>query len=128
LLPDLALQIEKMSVFDTTSTRDALDLVRSDSNQFEQTIQSKSFSDLEEDLDLVLKLNNVGATTCQGAPIFDNYLDSNEEYSSFSTTPSSQFRGGLEDEGATACWALPALENHSQPDGHTKLFLAAIWV
>jgi hypothetical protein len=32
LLPDLALQIEKISVFDTTSTHDALYLVGSDSN------------------------------------------------------------------------------------------------
>jgi hypothetical protein len=32
LLPDLAQQIEKMSVFNATSTRDAPDLVGSDSN------------------------------------------------------------------------------------------------
>jgi hypothetical protein len=31
--PDLAQQIEKMSIFNATSTRDAPDLVRSDSNQ-----------------------------------------------------------------------------------------------
>jgi hypothetical protein len=37
LLPDLAQQIEKMSVFNTTSTRDAPDLVRSDSNRSEKT-------------------------------------------------------------------------------------------
>jgi hypothetical protein len=37
LLSNLALQIEKMSVFDATSTRDAPELVGSDSNQFEGT-------------------------------------------------------------------------------------------
>jgi hypothetical protein len=71
LLPDLALQIEKMSIFDMTSTRDAPKLVRSDSNRSEETTQSKSLSDLEEDLDLLLKLKDVGATACRGA-IFDN--------------------------------------------------------
>jgi hypothetical protein len=37
LLPDLVLQIEKMSIFDTTSTRDAPELVGSDSNRSEGT-------------------------------------------------------------------------------------------
>jgi hypothetical protein len=41
LLPDLALQIENMSVFDMISTRDAPDLVGSDSNQSEGTTQCK---------------------------------------------------------------------------------------
>jgi hypothetical protein len=41
LLPDLVLQIEKMFVFDATSTRDALELVGSDSNRSEGTIRSK---------------------------------------------------------------------------------------
>jgi hypothetical protein len=67
LLPDLALQIEKMSVFDATSTHDAPDLVGWDSNRSEGPTQSKSLSDLEEDLDLLLKLKDVGATTCRGA-------------------------------------------------------------
>jgi hypothetical protein len=66
LLPDMALQIEKMSIFIATSTHDASDLVGSDSNRSAETTQSKSFSDLEEDLDLLLKL--VGATACRGAP------------------------------------------------------------
>jgi hypothetical protein len=65
VLPDLALQIEKKSVFDATSARDAPGLVGSDSNQFERTTQSKSLSDLE-DLDLLLKLTDVGATACRG--------------------------------------------------------------
>jgi hypothetical protein len=62
LLPDLVLQIEKISVFDVTSTRAAPELVGSDSNRSEGTTQSKSLSDLEEDLDLLLKLKDVGAT------------------------------------------------------------------
>jgi hypothetical protein len=37
LLPDLAQQIEKMSVFKVTSTRDAPDLFGSDSNRSEKT-------------------------------------------------------------------------------------------
>jgi hypothetical protein len=57
-----------------------------------------------------------------GGGIFDFYSDSNEEYSPCSTTPSSQSREGLGDEGATTHRAAPALENHSQPDNHTKLF------
>jgi hypothetical protein len=62
LLPDLALQIENMSIFNTTSTRDAPDLVGSYSNRSEGTTQSKSRPDLEEDLHLLLKLKDVGAT------------------------------------------------------------------
>jgi hypothetical protein len=57
-----------MSIFDTTSSRDAPDLVGSDSNRFGKTTQSKSHSDLEEDLDLLLKIKDVGATACRGAP------------------------------------------------------------
>jgi hypothetical protein len=99
LLPDLALQIEKISVFAATSTRDAPDLVGLDSNQSKGATQSKFLSDLEEDLDLLLKLKGVGATACRGPPVFDNYSDSNEEYSLFSTTPSSQSQVGLADKG-----------------------------
>jgi hypothetical protein len=90
LLPDLALQIEKMFVFDAISTRDAPDLFGLDSNRSEKTTGSKSLSNFEEDLDLLLKIKDVGATVCWGTPIFDIYSDSNEEYSSLSTTPSSQ--------------------------------------
>jgi hypothetical protein len=78
---------------------------------------------LEEDLDLLLKLKDVGATACWEAPVFDNYSDFNEEYLSFNTTRSSQSRGGLGDEEDTARWAAPALENDSLPDGHTESFL-----
>jgi hypothetical protein len=90
LLPDLAGPIERISVFDATSTRAAPELVRSDSNRYEETTQSESLSDLEADLDRLLKLEDAGATACRGAGgIFDNYSDSNEEYSLTSTTASS---------------------------------------
>jgi hypothetical protein len=90
LFPDLAVQIEKMSIFNATSTHETPDLVRSDSNRSEKITRSKSLSDLEEDLDLLLKIKDMEATACRGDPIFDIYSDSNEEYSSLSTTPSSQ--------------------------------------
>jgi hypothetical protein len=122
LLPDPAQQIEKMSIFNATSTRDAPDLFGSDSNRSEKTSQSKSLPDLEEDLDLLLKIKDVGATTCWAAPVFDTYSDSNEEYSPRSTTPSSRPQKGLGDVGVTAHWAAPALENHSRPDDHTESF------
>jgi hypothetical protein len=128
LLPDLVLQILKMSVFDATSTQVAPELVGSDSNQSERTTESKSLSDLEEDLDLLLKPKDVGATACRGAPIFDNYSDSNEEYSSFSTTPSSQSRRGLRDEGATACRGPPLLTTTCNLMTTPNHFRAFIWV
>jgi hypothetical protein len=79
---------------------------------------------LEEDLDLLLKLKDVGPPLA-GPPIFNNYSDSNEEYLLISTTPSSQSQEGLGDEGATTRWAAPALENYSQPDGHTESFFGS---
>jgi hypothetical protein len=57
-----------MSVFDATSTHDAPQLAGSDSNQSEETTRPKSLSDLEEDLDLLLKFKDVGATACRAAP------------------------------------------------------------
>jgi hypothetical protein len=69
LLPDLALQIEKKSIFNATSTRDAPKLVGSDSNRSKRTTRPKSLSDLEEDLDLLLMFKDVGATACRAAPI-----------------------------------------------------------
>jgi hypothetical protein len=63
LLPDLAQQIERMSVFDATLTH-----VRSDSNRSEETTQSESLSDLEEDLDCLPKLEDMGATACREVP------------------------------------------------------------
>jgi hypothetical protein len=126
LRPDLAQQIEKKSIFNATSTHDAPDLFGSDSNQSEKTSQSKSLADLEEDLDLLLKIKDVGATVCRAAPIFNTHSDANEDYSPCSTTPSSRARKGLGDEGVKACRAAPALENHSQPDGHTKMFSSSL--
>jgi hypothetical protein len=122
LLPDLAQQIEKMSIFNVTSTRDALDLLWSGSNRSKKTLRSKSLSDLEDDLDLLLKMKDVGATASWEAPVFNIYSNSNEEYSLCSTTPSSWIRKGLGDEGAIARGAAPSLEDHSQPDGHTESF------
>jgi hypothetical protein len=68
LLLNLVMQIEKMSIFDMTSARAPPELVGLDSNRSKGTIQSKSLSDLEDDLDLLLKLKDVGATACRGAP------------------------------------------------------------
>jgi hypothetical protein len=56
LLPDLPRQIEKTSIFDATSIRVAPGQLGSDSNQFEEATQSKSLSDLEEDLDRLFKI------------------------------------------------------------------------
>jgi hypothetical protein len=128
LLPDLAQQIEKMSVFNATSTHDAPDLLRSDSNRSEKTSRSKSLSDLEEDLDLLLKIKDAGAIACREAPVFDIYSGFNEEYSPCSTTLSSWIRKGLGDEGVTACRAAPTLENHSQPDSHIESILGCFLV
>jgi hypothetical protein len=97
LLPDLGQQIEKISFFNMTSTHDALDLLGSGSNQSKKTSQSKSLSDLEEDLDLLLKIKDMG-TACREAPVFDVYSDFDEEYSPCSTIPSSRIRKGLRDE------------------------------
>jgi hypothetical protein len=68
LLPDQARQIERMSVFDTTSTRAAPEQVESDSNRSEETTQFEFLSNMEEDLDRLLKLEDVGAIACRGAP------------------------------------------------------------
>jgi hypothetical protein len=123
LLPDLDVpDLFVMSVSNATSTRDAPDLFGSDSNRSKKTSQSKSLSDLEEDLDLLLKIKDAGATTFREAPGFVIYSDSDEEYSPCSTTPSSWIQKELGDEGVTAYRAAPALENHSQPDGHTESF------
>jgi hypothetical protein len=116
LLPVLAGQIERMSVFDVTSTHAAPELVGSDSNRSEETTQSESLSDLKEDLDRLLKLEDTGATACWVGGGFDNYSDSNEEYSLTSTIPSSWSLGGLGDKGATACWKASVLDNHSESD------------
>jgi hypothetical protein len=116
LLLDLARQIERISIFDTTSTRAARRLLESDSNRSEEATQSKSLSDLEENLDRLLKIQDEGATACRGPSIFYNYPDSNKEYPS----TISWSRGGLEDEGATAWREALVLDNHLQPDDYPK--------
>jgi hypothetical protein len=93
-----------------------------DSNQSEEATKLESLSDLEEDLDRLLKLGDEGATAYRGAPIFDNYSDSDEKYSLTRTTPSSWSSGGLEDEGVTTCWKTPILDNHSQSDDDPEFF------
>jgi hypothetical protein len=122
LLPDLALKFEKMFVFDATSTRDAPELVRSDSNQSEGTTQSKSLSNLEEDLDLLLKLKDVGATACRGGPFSITTRTPTKStrrlvlHLQARAEEDSETRKPLPVEG-------PALENHSQPDGYPESFL-----
>jgi hypothetical protein len=88
LLPDIARQVERTSVFDATSTHAALGLLRLDSNQYkkatqswslsnlednsnrsEEATQSWSLSDLEDDLDRLLKIRDEGATARRGPPL-----------------------------------------------------------
>jgi hypothetical protein len=99
LLPDLAQQTEKMSVFNTTSTRDAPDLIGSDSNRSEKTTKSKSLSDLEENLDLLLKIKNMG-TILLGSPRFQHLLRFQRrvlpaQYYTFKPVPKRTRRLGL---------------------------------
>jgi hypothetical protein len=104
LLPYLTGEIERMSIFDVTSTRGAPGLRGSDSNQSEEACtlfqfrlcnatsvnkeatRSKSLSNLEEDLDCLLKKEDKGATAYQGGPIFNNYSDLDEKYSLMKST------------------------------------------
>jgi hypothetical protein len=85
LLPDLAGKIEKMSVLDATSTHavtgpPGLDSTRSEegctqfsfglrnaASVYQEAMRFESLSDLEEDLDHLLKVGDEGATTCRGA-------------------------------------------------------------
>jgi hypothetical protein len=96
LLSDHAGEIETTSVFDAISTRATPVLLGSDSNRSEEDTQFKSRSDLEEDLDRLLKIGDEGATTCRGHSIFDNDSDSDEEYSLTNIVPSSWSLGGQE--------------------------------
>jgi hypothetical protein len=68
LLPDLPMQIERMSVFDTTSTRAAPGQLGSDSNRSEKPSRSKSLFNLEEDLDRLFKIRDEGATVRRPPP------------------------------------------------------------
>jgi hypothetical protein len=114
---------ERIFVFNATSTRAAPGLLGSDSNRSEEATRSESLSDLEEDLDHLLKLGDEGATACRGGGgIFDNYSDSDEKYSLTSTIPSSWSFGGLRDKGATTCQEAPVLDNHSESDDDPESF------
>jgi hypothetical protein len=84
LVPDLAGEIERMSIFDATSIHVAPGLLGSDLNRSKEATRSKSLTDLEEDLDRVLKFGDERATACRGAPIFDNYSESDDDPESFS--------------------------------------------
>jgi hypothetical protein len=105
-LPDLAGKIERMSVFDVTSTRAAPELVGSDSNQSEEATRFESLSDLEEDLDRLLKLEDEGglgdkgATACWEAVVLINHSQPDDHPESFldshigltiTSTPQGQF-------------------------------------
>jgi hypothetical protein len=88
LLLGLAGETERMSVFDATSTHAARGLLESYSRNpalvKKEAERSESLSDLEEDLDRLLKLGDEGATANREAPIFDNHSDSDDNPKSFS--------------------------------------------
>ncbi|RLN03008.1 hypothetical protein C2845_PM13G02960 [Panicum miliaceum] len=91
LLPDLAREIEKLSVFDVTPTRAApgfpgLDStpsggqrdrlpfgLRNTATVYQEATKSEFYSALEKDLDELLELGDKAATACREAPIFDDY-------------------------------------------------------
>jgi hypothetical protein len=66
LILSLPRQIERISIFNETSTRAAPGLLGLDSNRFEEASQSKSLSDLEEDMDRLFKIRDEGITACGG--------------------------------------------------------------
>jgi hypothetical protein len=49
-------------------------------------MQFRSLSDLEEDLDRLLKIGEEGATACREAPVFDKYSDSDDNPESLSAS------------------------------------------
>jgi hypothetical protein len=96
-IDNLAREIEEDSAVDATSTHAAPGLLRSSSirseeertrlpfglcnaaSVYRELTQSEFLSALEEDLDNLLKIGDEGATTCQEAPVFDKYLDSDDD-------------------------------------------------
>ena len=46
---------------------------------YRNTFQSEFLSSLEEDLDRLLNIGEEDTTACREAPIFDNYLDSDDD-------------------------------------------------
>jgi hypothetical protein len=91
LLPDLSREIEKESILSATLTHAAPGLLgsnpirsgeectrllfrlRNATPVYRESMQFESLSDLEEDLDRLLKIGEEGATACQEAPVFDKY-------------------------------------------------------
>jgi hypothetical protein len=76
LLPDHAEEIETMFIFDANSTHAAPGLLVLDSNLSRDATQSESLSNLEEDLDRLLKFGDEGAIVSREALVFDNYSGS----------------------------------------------------
>jgi hypothetical protein len=111
-----------------TSSCDAPELARSDSNQSERTTQPKSLSDLEEDLDVVLKFKDVGATACRAAPVFDNYSDSNEEYCRLALHLQPRAEEDSEMREPPPARRPPLLKTTRNPMATPNHFWAAIWV
>jgi hypothetical protein len=129
LFPDLGQQIKKMSVFNATSTHDAPDLVRSEKMSWsEKTTRSKSLSDLEEDLDLLLKTKDMGATACWGTPL------STSTRTPMKSTPRAvlHLQAGPEKDSETREPPLvgrpPPLKTTHNPMATPNYFWAAIWV
>jgi hypothetical protein len=101
LLPDLARKVEEESTADATSTHATPGLLGSDSIRseeertrllfglhntasiYQELTQSEFISTFEEDLDNLLKLGDAGATTCRDAPVFNKYLDSDDDSETF---------------------------------------------
>jgi hypothetical protein len=101
LLPNLAWEIEKMCVLDATSNHATPGHPGSDSTQskkgrtqftfglrnaasvYQEAIKFESLSDLEEDLDHLLKIGDEGATACWGPPVFVDYSYSDDNPESF---------------------------------------------
>ena len=101
LLPDHAKEIKEKPIFDAILTlcppNLGLDPSRSENPRtqisyglrnvasiYQKAIRSIFSSMLEENLDCLLNLGDEDATTGRGAPIFDNYSNSEEEAKTFS--------------------------------------------
>jgi hypothetical protein len=129
LLSDLALQIEKMFIFDATSTRDTPDLFELDSNRSEMTTRSKSLSDLE-DLDLLLKIKDVGATICRGGR--GAFLTSTQTPTKSTSRSVLRLQASPEKNSKTRKPPLvrrpPPLKTTCNPTATPNHFRASIWV
>jgi hypothetical protein len=128
LFPNLAQQIKKMSIFNVTSARDAPHQVGSDSNRFEKTTRSKSLAELEEDLDLLLKIKDAGATACSGPP----FLTSTRTPTKNTPCAVLHLQAGPEKDSEMREPPLtgrpPPLKTTRNPMATPNRFRAAIWV